>query len=62
MLSSILKSSNNRIKVPSSLRCIYRSIFIDTESTPNPNSLKFLPGKVVLESENGTGMFFQKGK
>ena len=61
MLSSLFKSSNNRIKI-SSLRCIYRSIFIDTESTPNPNSLKFLPGKVVLQSENGTGMFFQKGE
>jgi len=27
-----------------------RSLFIQTESTPNPESLKFLPGKPVLEA------------
>ena len=27
-----------------------RSMFIQTEPTPNPDSLKFLPGKTVLES------------
>ncbi|KAJ1624573.1 scaffold protein Nfu/NifU N terminal-domain-containing protein [Pavlovales sp. CCMP2436] len=32
-----------------------RSLFIQTESTPNPESLKFLPGKPVLES--GTAQF-----
>ena len=25
-------------------------MFIQTEATPNPTTLKFLPGKVVLES------------
>ncbi len=30
-------------------------MFIQTESTPNPATLKFLPGKVVLES--GTAEF-----
>ena len=30
-------------------------MFIQTEATPNPQSLKFLPGKVVLE--NGTADF-----
>ena len=25
-------------------------MFIQTQDTPNPNSLKFLPGKPVLES------------
>jgi Fe-S cluster biogenesis protein NfuA len=30
-------------------------MFIQTESTPNPSTLKFLPGKVVLES--GTAEF-----
>jgi len=30
-------------------------MFIQTEATPNPQSLKFLPGKVVLE--NGTAEF-----
>lgn len=27
-----------------------RSLFIQTQETPNPNSLKFLPGVTVLES------------
>jgi len=26
-----------------------RSVFIQIQDTPNPNSLKFLPGKTVLE-------------
>ena len=29
-----------------------RRMFIQTEGTPNPNSLKFLPGKPVLEGAN----------
>ena len=32
---------------------VIRSMFIQTQDTPNPQSLKFLPGKVVLE-EGGT--------
>ena len=36
-----------------------RSIFIDSESTPNPNSMKFMPGCEVLPEAAGTGMFFQ---
>ena len=27
-----------------------RTLFIQTQETPNPNCLKFLPGKDVLES------------
>ncbi|KAI4872023.1 hypothetical protein NFI96_023799 [Prochilodus magdalenae] len=27
-----------------------RNMFIQTQDTPNPNSLKFLPGRIVLES------------
>jgi len=38
-----------------------RSIFINTESTPNPQSLKFLPGEIVLPESFGTGMYFQRG-
>ena len=30
-------------------------MFIQTEATPNPATLKFLPGKVVME--NGTAEF-----
>ena len=26
-------------------------MFVQTETTPNPNSLKFLPGKIVMEKE-----------
>lgn len=29
--------------------CVCRSMFIQTQDTPNPNSLKFLPGTKVLE-------------
>ena len=38
-----------------------RSVFIQTESTPNPESLKFVPtGKAVLDNEDGTGYFVSK--
>ncbi|XP_060107059.1 NFU1 iron-sulfur cluster scaffold homolog, mitochondrial isoform X1 [Heteronotia binoei] len=32
------------------LRIALRSMFIQTQDTPNPNSLKFIPGKPVLEA------------
>lgn len=31
----------------------FRSLFIQTEETPNPESLKFLPGRIVLDVEEG---------
>jgi Fe-S cluster biogenesis protein NfuA len=38
-----------------------RTVFIQTENTPNPESLKFLPsGMPVLENEDGTGYFVNK--
>jgi len=37
-----------------------RSVFIDTETTPNPHSMKFLPGTTILPETSGTGMYFQK--
>ena len=38
-----------------------RTIFIQTENTPNPESIKFVPsGRIVLENEDGTGYFVQK--
>jgi hypothetical protein len=40
------------------LTCVHataRSMFIQTESTPNEDSLKFLPGQQVMES--GTAEF-----
>ena len=35
-------------------------MFIETESTPNPHSLKFSPGVEVLPEKYGTGMYLQK--
>lgn len=35
---------------PASVCLHRRTMFIQTQETPNPNSLKFLPGKQVLES------------
>lgn len=37
-----------------------RHLFIDTETTPNPQSMKFLPGREVLPEQAGTGMYFQR--
>jgi len=38
-----------------------RTMFVDTEATPNPQSMKFITGKEVLPEEFGTGMYFQRG-
>lgn len=38
-----------------------RSMFIQTETTPNPESLKYIPGEVVLDEKYGTGMYFRQG-
>lgn len=46
-------------KLPSQ-RLLARTFFINTEITPNANSLKFLPGREVLPESFGTGMFFQR--
>jgi hypothetical protein len=35
-----------------------KDMFIQTEATPNPATLKFLPGKVVME--NGTAEFRER--
>jgi hypothetical protein len=43
------------------IRCkaVWRSLFIETEATPNPNSLKFKPGQQVLPENFGTGIYIQ---
>lgn len=56
MLHRSMRSSTLRI---SSRYGGYRSLFINTETTPNPQSMKFLPGKEVLPEAYGTGMHFQ---
>lgn len=43
-----------------SFRQQLRCLFIDTETTPNPQSMKFLPGREVLPESGGTGMYFQR--
>ncbi|OQR82292.1 iron-sulfur cluster scaffold protein Nfu-like protein [Achlya hypogyna] len=35
-----------------------RSMFIQTENTPNPHSIKFLPGRAVLDERFTTGVDF----
>ena len=40
-------------------RLCRRQIFISSEATPNPHSMKFLPGKEVLPENFGTGMYIQ---
>lgn len=37
-----------------------RTMFINTERTPNPQSMKFIPDEVVLPESYGTGMFFER--
>ncbi|VEU44768.1 unnamed protein product [Pseudo-nitzschia multistriata] len=38
-----------------------RTVFVQTENTPNPESIKFLPSNtVVLDNEDGTGHFLNK--
>ena len=39
-----------------------RNLFVRTEQTPNPASLKFLPGEPVLPKEYGSGMSFKKNQ
>lgn len=59
MLARLTRSqqSLHRINNPA-LRILSRSMFIQTETTPNPSSLKFLPGQTVLPEEHGTGVNF----
>jgi hypothetical protein len=61
MLGRVSRSVRGVVPARMGRMGVSRSIFINTESTPNPNSLKFLPnGEEVLREEFGTGMFFQK--
>ncbi|UJR34975.1 hypothetical protein I4U23_027754 [Adineta vaga] len=52
-----LKSSI-KLNFPSQLwNILRRSMFIQSQDTPNPNSVKFLPGRSVLDSSIGTRDF-----
>ena len=64
MIRALLTTTTRRSPYPSNLhsspiaRILSRSMFIQTETTPNPQSLKFLPGREVLPEEHGTGANF----
>jgi len=60
-LGNVLKALINRAPnaSPVSTSSLLR-MFVQTQETPNPNSLKFLPGKQVLES--GQTMDFPNGQ
>lgn len=51
--TTLFNNNNNNIQI--------RTIFVQTENTPNPESIKFLPSNtVVLDNEDGTGHFLKK--
>jgi NFU1 iron-sulfur cluster scaffold homolog, mitochondrial len=57
----LVQQHQNNCRVPSFQhlqQCIQRSIFIQTLSTPNPESMKFVPGIPVLDDRDGTGNGF----
>jgi Fe-S cluster biogenesis protein NfuA len=56
-LSHHLRLSARNINAPGAA-ILRRSLFINTESTPNPQSYKFLPGREVLPEIHGTGIHF----
>jgi len=55
MLTSRMLAARSMLRgaraAPLALRQAMRSMFIQTEGTPNPDSLKFMPGKPVLEGQ-----------
>ncbi|EGG11278.1 uncharacterized protein MELLADRAFT_41822 [Melampsora larici-populina 98AG31] len=51
---SKLRSLSPRLVNPLSSLFNSRSIFIQTETTPNPDALKFIPGVPVMGKSNGT--------
>ena len=57
MFRTLLKNIK-RPRQAATSRLFTRSMFIQTETTPNPQSLKFLPGRDVLPTEHGTGVNF----
>jgi NFU1 iron-sulfur cluster scaffold homolog, mitochondrial len=58
----VVQEHKNSAPTTTTIQQIIRSIFIQTLSTPNPESLKFVPGIAVLEDkdETGNGFFVSK--
>jgi hypothetical protein len=54
--------SKSTVRSSSMSKIVSRSIFVNTETTPNPQSMKFLPGQEILPESFGTGMYFQRGE
>jgi len=50
---------SNRLMMKNNLIGYVRNIFIKTESTPNPQSMKFIPEREVLPESYGTGMHIE---
>jgi NFU1 iron-sulfur cluster scaffold homolog, mitochondrial len=49
-----------KLRAPRTMGLI-RSLFIQVESTPNPDSLKFLPAsRIVLDERFGAGLHFDR--
>lgn len=59
--SGRVRGGHSKKASPASMLQARRTVFINTETTPNPQSMKFLPGQEVLPEAFGTGMFFQRG-
>ena len=63
MLSSVnFFHRRNHLKTSLINSITKRSLFINTETTPNPHSMKFLPQQEVLPEKFGTGMYYEKNQ
>lgn len=51
---NVLRKFDEKIVREMNFWVLGRSMFIQSQETPNPNSLKFLPGRSVLDAELGT--------
>jgi Fe-S cluster biogenesis protein NfuA len=59
--STITTTANSFPQVHQNMHQQIRTVFIQTENTPNPESIKFVPtDTIVLESEDGAGFFVTK--
>jgi len=57
MLATLRRSVTSSIVSKTIGRTISRSLFIQTAETPNPHSLKFIPGRPVYITEDDSGYY-----
>ena len=62
MIHNSFRNLQKNINVNVINKIVSRNIFINTETTPNPNSIKFLPGREVLPEKYGSGVGYEIGK